>query len=76
MVQSQERDGVGDAGGAVGIYKCCGCSEIWEPYFNMCEAARAHAEGDAHTHTSHTHVAHIAERTVISLQESGAFVCV
>lgn len=38
MVQSQEKDG--GAGErwrkAVGIDKCCGCSEIWEPYFNTC----------------------------------------
>lgn len=26
---------------AVGIYKCCERSEIWEPYFNTCEAERA-----------------------------------
>lgn len=43
MVQSQRRDGVGGCREAVGIYKCCGCSEIWEPYFNMCEAVRAPA---------------------------------
>lgn len=40
MIQSQRRNQVERRRGcrvAVGIYKCCGCGEIWEPYFNMCE---------------------------------------
>lgn len=38
MVQLQER-GIGwGCWKAVGIYKCCERSEIWEPYFNTCEA--------------------------------------
>lgn len=41
IVQLQER-GIGwGCWKAVGIYKCCERSEIWEPYFNTCEAERA-----------------------------------
>lgn len=52
---------------AVGIYKCCRCSEIWEPYFNTREE----------THTQYIQACrHVPTNTGIRLQDSGACLCV
>lgn len=42
VVQTPGNGGVGRELGA-DIYKCCGCSEIWQPYFTMCDARITHA---------------------------------
>lgn len=75
MVQSQERDGVGDAGEQLAFTNAVGAVK-YGSHISTCVRLYVHMQ--THTHTGHAHLPHTIqmEHIVISLQESGAFVCV
>ncbi len=78
MVQSQERDGVGDAGEQLAFTNAVGAVK-YGSHISTCVRLYVHMQ--RHTHiracTPPTHIQHTIQRehTVISLQESGAFGC-